>query len=1043
MKLCGRSSTQPLHFPRLKKKVSPWNGQTIFIALVILGIISLGACGIGVASFGGQYGIWSVGSLSHLGQIHAIIMMTAGSGSGLFFLTTGVTGSVKKYIDQLKKEHTRQIRIVEKEKRQLAQENSDVPRALKKIKQKSKEKEERAALLKNRDIAQEEEIQGSGDENGDVAKAQEEEIQASENEIGDVANVQQQQTQEAEKLARRILKGKMKIGTKQDALNVEEEMSSTKPISNDKAPHPNEKVFKAFSNEPIFQQKYQVVLEQYQKISLSEIRPVVEQGLLNDYANKKMYDHLNNMLKILSEHKDVDEARNEYQTLIRELRAVINSTEYKGLVEATEPGKTIISFVHEFCLLRWQGTHLYTYLKEIVELTAGHIPPLDLETFSDTVLEVNNKVKHSSVNKKFPLALGKQKLTGALGLEDFNGNSNIPHVRHVQVYENEDGKEHSITYPRHGSPTALGNYSYWEVFARKVLGVASRGVFGTNLVNTGEEITPDFEEYLRALGKHQKSELYIVLQRQTPNLIEDESARVAQIKSLQNKHDNFHVLVQPVEGDLFEHKGDFAKCSTFEELKQSLIDTFFPSKDIPENKRAAALPDFFLDKPEYKKVFIDLLDKVHEIFFPEEEVALDLSKRDSIDDLEQQLEKERHKEIRKVKEKLHELDLSSLKYGVDPSFESSIYAEISEDKELMASIKDKINDSIQTHEDLKNWLPNELVDTTQPIETLLNEKNMPIITYNIISSIANKIKANEKIEKLEEEKAAFLAKWQSFILLFYTFQEMDLKFRLNGVKGYELSVVVAVCKEDLDRGGNKAFVTTRLIHYMLGEEGKPERMEEALFTLAGPTIAVKKIAVILKRLLPGLEVEKLLKNMTPEARKKLSEFRFGDEKWRIKRIETSKLMSQTGIPLIGRAIQKEIEKIAPEVNIENPEEVSNEVVKAFNRFAGIEWKQWIPFTANEKPKTYNEIKELLKAQIESSLNSSLDNAIGLFTFRSGESESFSTIKRKGGRKKAIYSNTYYLYAIGGQMPVAELKGKAIFTNNSNLKGYVSWTILPN
>jgi hypothetical protein len=58
----------------------------ILIVLVILGLASAGALGVGFASFGSCQGWWQVGALSSISQIEAILMMSEGAvGCALFF----------------------------------------------------------------------------------------------------------------------------------------------------------------------------------------------------------------------------------------------------------------------------------------------------------------------------------------------------------------------------------------------------------------------------------------------------------------------------------------------------------------------------------------------------------------------------------------------------------------------------------------------------------------------------------------------------------------------------------------------------------------------------------------------------------------------------------------------------------------------------------------------------------------------------------------------------------------------------------------------
>ena len=75
------------------KQVAKWQ-TPLFIALVIIGMIGLGAAGAGFASFGAHQSWWSAGGLSNLSQMNTLIMMAAGGGGSLL-LVSGIVGLVK------------------------------------------------------------------------------------------------------------------------------------------------------------------------------------------------------------------------------------------------------------------------------------------------------------------------------------------------------------------------------------------------------------------------------------------------------------------------------------------------------------------------------------------------------------------------------------------------------------------------------------------------------------------------------------------------------------------------------------------------------------------------------------------------------------------------------------------------------------------------------------------------------------------------------------------------------------------------------------
>lgn len=121
---------------------------------------------------------------------------------------------------------------------------------------------------------------------------------------------------------------------------------------------------------------------------------------------------------------------------------------------------------------------------------------------------------------------------------------------------------------------------------------------------------------------------------------------------------------------------------------------------------------------------------------------------------------------------------------------------------------------------------------------------------------------------VEKEGKPNLDEWQTFILIFYVFQKIDLKFRLESIsKDYSIKHYTTACKDFLDRGGCMALVEDRLHDYWLGQENNSQVLEERLVNILAPPILVKKKHVLVERLHPALVVDQFLFNL-PEAQKK-------------------------------------------------------------------------------------------------------------------------------------------------------------------------------
>lgn len=710
--------------------------------------------------------------------------------------------------------------------------------------------------------------------------------------------------------------------------------------------------WKTFDYDLIAEQKYQVVLDEYVRnlggmVNLKQLRSEVDDALRKD-GSSQMLIQLQKVLEYLTE-PEAQKPRLSYQAMVKALRTAIISEEYRSLSEKksgelSPQQHRFRGFVRELCLVRWKGTHLHNYLKDIVHLSIGkdELPPFDLETYPDLVLGVNREIKHSPLNKKSKMALEGQKLCGAIGLEDFCGTKNTPNVRNTQYFQNEKGEILPLTYVRHGTPTALGeDYYSVGIAARQIAGPFAR-MLGYE-IESGEEVTVDYKEYLRAMEERGESELFCVYQRRTPDTIENESARVKKIEGLQTNHPNTFVLVQPVEGDLFEHKGAYSDMHSFADLKKALENEFFNlDPDSPTTR--AALPLYLRSDPkrkeEYRFAFKQLLKDVQELFFPGEEDAVAASLSSSVTALDSQLEKEYAQQARAIKEQLLGSGIKDLERVETAALDDRALNKLLEDQEIIEAVTKQITDL----DELEKWVA---VDREKTVKAHLeNPSILRAVIKHIAGSISEKMEKSDYTAELEQKKAQFLAKWQSYILLVYAFQKMDLKFRLNGVGGFKLSAYKTPCKDFLDRGGNQGFVEDRLMHYMLGIEADPERMEETLYNLLGPPILVKKKEAIERRIVPGMHVERLLAAMDPKGRERLSQYTFGKEGWKPVGVETPKMKGQSGMPSVPRQIKQAIARVLPSSYEEiegNREKLTEEITEIFGKYSGAEFAQWEGF----------------------------------------------------------------------------------------------------
>ncbi|GAB4193328.1 MAG: hypothetical protein Tsb0015_16050 [Simkaniaceae bacterium] len=768
-----------------------------------------------------------------------------------------------------------------------------------------------------------------------------------------------------------------------------------------------DKIWELFSYEEVAKQKYRTVLMQYKsglesKFDMGQVKALVFR-LQRENSNNVFYDNIQKFLYSLYYEED---PRKGYQEGILFLRKALESVEYKNIqrkkVDALAiEEKQIRDFIREFCLLRWSGTHLYNYLTDIVHLTTGENVPKEiaLEDFPKLILDTNEKISKSSKNKKSRLALELQKFYGAIGKEDFCGSKNTPNVRNTQSFRDANGKIQNITFARHGSPTAFGSdYSKTSLLVRGLIAPLTRVMdqympnYALDLEN-GEEVTSDYIEYLWALAEKGESELFCVFQRRTPNIFESERTRAMKIDRLQNDFKNIHVLTQPVEGELFERKGAYNQDVTFEDLKRDLEKEFFDLNPSAITTRSC-LPKYFQEskrKKEYQETFRQLMNDVQEIFFPNKKFVIDPKTKGSINALTRQLDDLYSRRNGKIKIALNTLHLNDLIAGGEKaSIDEETLAGYLNDHEIYDILQRLIRTQITDKETLGSWIPKEkyareLEEKSFP-ELMANQEITKYVAKNILIAMKQQQEdislLETEIAELEDKKSQFLADWQSFILLVYVFQRNDMKARLDGANGFKLTKFKTPCKDFLDRGGNQGFIEDRLFHYALGIEKDRERMLETFHNLLGPPILVKKKEVITKRILPGLQVENLLREMTPEQRKKLSGYKFAG-KWSISGLDVPKKPGQTGHPSVQELLvrkfgetlklpedaMQELDKKALEENIEP-------MLAEFKKYEGLAVQEWKKISLEETEKGYRKDRTgaFLSESIKKQVNREIENS---------------------------------------------------------------------
>jgi hypothetical protein len=376
---------------------------------------------------------------------------------------------------------------------------------------------------------------------------------------------------------------------------------------------------------------------------LEKYGSILEQYITHLGGNSKVTQALNNLEKFdqynpMVEHatsacrallgKGQWEGKNErdrYQNFVKELRAAIETHQYQKLKNETAPDiKTLVcvELIKNLVKVRWFKSEMYPHLEKATELFMNksegpeyseRIETLSELNFSKTFTDMNNRIKNGpSEIRKRKIALWKQQFEGITGLKDFSGTENISFVRCRYDYKTEGGDTETIHYLRHSRPTVGGSLSEF------LIGVITR-IFCTvfhihqTSPNDGETIATDYEEAIHIAKEQGEAIFYVVHQRRTPGIIENEADSTKLIEGLDKKHENFHVLIQSVEGPLFNQEGRYADLRTMAMLKYHLCESF--KTDNPESPNC--LPKAVRDEKQYHEDLGKMFDEVRHIFFPD------------------------------------------------------------------------------------------------------------------------------------------------------------------------------------------------------------------------------------------------------------------------------------------------------------------------------------------------------------------------------------------------------------------------------------------
>lgn len=378
------------------------------------------------------------------------------------------------------------------------------------------------------------------------------------------------------------------------------------------------KYFFISSDHPSKLEKYNHILAQYTHHLGGEQKIQEALQTLERTGPSTLKDHTMNALRaLLGEGEWAGKnSRERYQDFVKELRAAIETPEYQEQRENLN--NSCVKIIQDLVKIRWFESEMYSHLEKSTNLfispqTKESIDGVNVGSFSETFKEANKGIKNAHPElRKRQVSLLNQRLQGMTGAKDFSGTENIPFIRCQYDYNNEDtGKVESIKYMRHSRPTVGGS------FLDHLIGMINRivtKIFGGRLdkVSDGETIASDYEEAIRIAKDQNEAIFYVVHQRRATGIFENEGDGTKLIEELDEKHDNFHVLVQSVQGPLFERKKEYKDLKTMDELKTALINSFGDSPDSPNR-----LPNAVRDNYYYLQHLEEIFDEVKDIFFPD------------------------------------------------------------------------------------------------------------------------------------------------------------------------------------------------------------------------------------------------------------------------------------------------------------------------------------------------------------------------------------------------------------------------------------------
>lgn len=325
--------------------------KPLSIALILIGGIGVLAALTGGAAFGGTHHLWPVGSLSQLGQVNALIMMSAGGSGGFAFIAAGaICLKIKKCLEELKLRHSKEVTNLQNN---LDKARTDHDSFAKQLTESKKQEINRIQSEHNQIIAGlKNQIQALEDQNLELGLVDQE--TQTDDKQDDVVTIEGLKTRigelELENLQLRAAEYSRKIDN--ETSEGTEGGQPTSSLQDFKEKQVNSQLQRQNTEQVLEEHRYRLQLGNYKTqlelfMDLSILKSEVDQALqAKKTKNNLALSSISAMLDVLI-HQGMPDPKSAYKKLMQELENVLGSKDYRNISAAQK------KFVQALCRQIW------------------------------------------------------------------------------------------------------------------------------------------------------------------------------------------------------------------------------------------------------------------------------------------------------------------------------------------------------------------------------------------------------------------------------------------------------------------------------------------------------------------------------------------------------------------------------------------------------------------------------------------------------------------------------------------------------------------